>query len=44
MLTNNKNIDMAILNKLEDKELVNFCQTNTTVLKYAIIKFFGLNE
>lgn len=44
MLTGNKNLDFVILNKLEDNDLVNVCQTNTAARDLCDDQRFWLNR
>ena len=44
MLTGLKNLDLLILNKLEDQDLVNVCKTNTKANKICYDQNFWLNR
>src|SRR5665648_856485 len=44
MLTGNKNIDTKILNQLEDRDLVNVCQTNKLADQLCKDQTFWLNR
>ena len=44
MLTGNKYNDRKILNKLEDKDLVNVCQTNKKIFQLCDDQIFWMNR
>ena len=44
MLTGNKNLDFKIFNKLDDKDLVNLCQTNRHANELCNNQVFWLNR
>lgn len=44
MLTGNKNVDFKILNELDDKDLVNICQTNKLASDLCNDQTFWLNR
>ena len=44
MLTGNKNLDFKILNQLDDKDLVNLCQTNHQANELCDDQTFWLNR
>ena len=44
MLTGNKNLDMEILNRLEDRDLVNICLVNQYTNQLCQNKYFWINR
>ena len=44
MLTGNQNLDFVILNELDDKDLVNLCQTNRQANELCNNQTFWLNR